>query len=95
MNWRVQFRPKVEQELAEAAAWYERRQPGLGMEFIEEVIQVWDALAENPFLNSRRHPPKNMRWLALSRPLSLPRDLRSVGSRANGGRDGDSACCPR
>ncbi|MGP8199665.1 MAG: type II toxin-antitoxin system RelE/ParE family toxin [Limisphaerales bacterium] len=62
MNWRVEFRPEVEQDMAEAAAWYESRQPGLGTEFIEEVIQVWDALAENPFLNSRRHPTKNMRW---------------------------------
>ncbi len=62
MRWRVEFHPEVEQEMAEAAAWYESRQPGLGAEFIEGVISVWDALAENPFLNSRRHPTKNMRW---------------------------------
>jgi toxin ParE1/3/4 len=23
---------------------------------------VWDSLAQNPFLNSRRHPIKNVRW---------------------------------
>jgi len=62
MNWRVEFRPEVEQDMAEAAAWYESRQAGLGAEFIEEVIRVWDALAENPFLNSRRHTSKNIRW---------------------------------
>lgn len=38
--------------MAEAAAWYEARQPGLGAEFVEEIILVWDALAENPFANS-------------------------------------------
>lgn len=27
MNWRVEFRPEVEQDMAEAAAWYERRHP--------------------------------------------------------------------
>ena len=62
MNWRVEFRPEVEQDMAEAAAWYESRQPGLGREFVEEIIRVWDALAENPLLNCRRHPTKNIRW---------------------------------
>jgi len=62
MNWQVEFRPEVEQDIAEAAAWYEARQPGLGMEFAEEVICVCDALAENPFLNCRRHSNKNVRW---------------------------------
>lgn len=62
MNWRVEFRPEVEQDLAEAAEWYETRQPSLGSEFIEEIIRVWDGLAENPLLNSRRHPTKGLRW---------------------------------
>jgi toxin ParE1/3/4 len=34
----------------------------LGRAFIEEVIQVWDALAENPLLHARRHLEKNIRW---------------------------------
>jgi toxin ParE1/3/4 len=62
MSWRVEFRPEVEQDVAEAAAWYEARQAGLGAEFVEEVIRVWDELAENPLLNCRRHPTKNIRW---------------------------------
>lgn len=62
MNWRVEFRPEVERDMAEAAAWYEARQPGLGSEFVEEIIRVWDALAENPLLNCRRHPTKHIRW---------------------------------
>jgi toxin ParE1/3/4 len=63
MSWRVVFRPEVEQDLAGAAAWYDSRQPGLGSEFVEEVIRVWDALAENPLLNARKHPRKDIRWL--------------------------------
>ena len=62
MSWRIEFRPEVEQEVAGAAAWYEARQAGLGNEFVEEIIRVWDALAANPLLNCRRHPSKNMRW---------------------------------
>jgi plasmid stabilization system protein ParE len=34
----------------------------LGAGFVEEIIQVWDALAENPLLNARRNPRKNIRW---------------------------------
>jgi len=56
MSWRVVVRPEVEQDMAEAAAWYDDRREGLGSEFREEVIQVFDALADNPLLNSRRHP---------------------------------------
>ena len=48
--------------MAEAAAWYEARQAGLGSEFVEEVIRVWRVLGENPLLNCRRHPTKNIRW---------------------------------
>ena len=36
MKWRVELRPEVEQDMAEAAAWYEARQPGLGAEFAEK-----------------------------------------------------------
>jgi plasmid stabilization system protein ParE len=62
MSWRVVIRPEVEQDIAEAARWYETRQPGLGAEFVEEIIRVWGSLEENPFLNSRRHPIKNIVW---------------------------------
>ncbi len=60
--WRVELAPEIEDDIAQAADWYEQRQPGLGAEFVEEVIRVWDALAENPLLNSRRHAAKNIRW---------------------------------
>jgi len=36
-------------------------QRGLGREFVEEIIQIWNLLAENPLLNCRRHPVKNIR----------------------------------
>ncbi len=62
MAWRVEIRPEVERDVAEAAAWYEKRQPGLGADFVEEVIRVWDALADNPLLGSQRHPTRKIRW---------------------------------
>ncbi len=62
MKWRLEFAPGVEGDVAEAAAWYEARVAGLGRTFIEEIICVWDDLAENPLLTCRRHPQKNIRW---------------------------------
>ena len=62
MTWRVVVRPEAEDDVVEAAAWYERRSEGLGVRFSGEVIAVFDALAENPLLHCRRHPSKNIRW---------------------------------
>jgi len=62
MSWEVVVLPEAEQDQVEAAAWYEACQPKLGAEFVQEVTLVWDALAENPLLNSRRHPNKDIRW---------------------------------
>ena len=62
MSWKVTFRPEVEDDVAQAAGWYERRQPGLGAEFVEDVIRTWSQFRSNPLLNSKRHPTKNLRW---------------------------------
>ncbi len=62
MSWRVEFRPEVETDVADAAAWYEARQAGLGAQFIEEILSVWRELAENPLLASRRLEGRNIRW---------------------------------
>ena len=62
MSWTVAIRPEVEDDIAKAAAWYDSQLEGLGEEFREEVIRVFDALAENPFLYCRRRPHKEIRW---------------------------------
>lgn len=68
MSWRVVFGKDVELDVAEAAVWYEVRQRGLGAAFVEEIITVWDELAINPLLNSRRyHPEKDIRWRLTNR----------------------------
>jgi plasmid stabilization system protein ParE len=62
MNWQVVSRPQAETDVVETADWYDSQRPGLGSEFIEEVLAVFDALEINPLLNCRRHPTKNIRW---------------------------------
>ena len=62
MNWTVVARPQAKNDVLEAADWYDRQQAGLGDEFIEEVVNVFDALALNPLQYCRRHPIQNIRW---------------------------------
>ena len=62
MNWRVVVRPEARGDITGAAQWYEEQRGGLGGEFREAVIVVLDALAENPLLNCRKHPRRNIRW---------------------------------
>lgn len=62
MSWRIEFRPEVEEDVAEAADWYESREPGLGLNFVEETIRTWEAIAAQPLIGSRRHPSLDIRW---------------------------------
>ena len=62
MNWKVVVRPQTEGDVIEAADWYDSQCAGLGDEFVEEILAVFDALEQNPLLNCRRHPTKNIRW---------------------------------
>jgi plasmid stabilization system protein ParE len=62
MSWTVVVRPEASDDVTQAADWYDERQEGLGDQFVEEVLRVYDALAINPHLNSRRDLRKNVRW---------------------------------
>ncbi|HBB94178.1 MAG TPA: hypothetical protein DC054_02195 [Blastocatellia bacterium] len=62
MKWKVVARPEAKNDVLEAANWYDSQRAGLGDEFVEEVLAVFDALEVNPLLHCRRHPTKNIRW---------------------------------
>ncbi|TCO89290.1 ParE-like toxin of type II ParDE toxin-antitoxin system [Chthoniobacter flavus] len=63
MSFRVLLRPAAEVDIAQAAAWYDEQQPGLGGEFLEEIARIIEGLPANPFLTARRHRTRNIRWL--------------------------------
>jgi len=65
MKWRVEFRPEVEQGVAEATAWYDANNRCAGD--VEGIICIWNSLAENPLLYSCRHKARNIRWRYLVR----------------------------
>ena len=48
MTVEVRLRPEAEQDLADAATWYEGARPGLGEQFLEEMRSVISSIAERP-----------------------------------------------
>lgn len=42
------LRPEAERDLAEAHVWYEKRVPGLGVEFLEAVERALETVQDNP-----------------------------------------------
>jgi plasmid stabilization system protein ParE len=62
MNWKMEFRPEVELDIREAAAWYEGREQGLGSEFVEEIIRVWEEIVSVPLVGSVRHESLDIGW---------------------------------
>ncbi|MHB8549303.1 MAG: type II toxin-antitoxin system RelE/ParE family toxin [Thermoplasmataceae archaeon] len=48
MTLGVRFRPEAEQDLSDAAVWYEEQQDGLGHQFLDEALAVVSSVAETP-----------------------------------------------
>jgi plasmid stabilization system protein ParE len=44
----VRLRAEAEQDLADAAAWYEKQQSGLARQFLDEVLATLSNVALNP-----------------------------------------------
>jgi hypothetical protein len=50
--WRLVVRPQVEDDLVEASLWYDKKQIGLGDEFLAEYVAAFYRILENPWLFS-------------------------------------------
>lgn len=50
MSYRLEIRPEALVDIAEAAAWYEKRESGLGERFAREVVLAIDSLPPNPLI---------------------------------------------
>jgi plasmid stabilization system protein ParE len=56
----VRLRREAEEDLADAATWYESQQPGLGKQFLDEVLTALSTIADMPlgyaviYRNTRR-----------------------------------------
>jgi hypothetical protein len=45
---KVELHPEAEEELYQAAEWYDSQRPGLGTDLVAEVTRWLDAVAEAP-----------------------------------------------
>jgi hypothetical protein len=50
--WRLVVRPQVEDDLVEASFWYDKKQIGLGDQFLAEYVAAIHRILENPWLFS-------------------------------------------
>lgn len=48
MTVEVRLRPEAEQDVAEAALWYDANEPGLGAQFVDQVQVTLNTIAEQP-----------------------------------------------
>jgi len=55
VTFEVLLRPEAEQDLSDAAAWYEEQQHGLGHEFLDEILAMLLTIAESPSLYPNVH----------------------------------------
>lgn len=62
MSWELDIRADALADIEAAAAWYEERQPGLGVEFARTVRQAINSLADNPLIYRLRDRRRNVRW---------------------------------
>ncbi len=67
VTYRLKILPQAFTDIEEAARWYDKRESGLGTEFLREVLQAVDALPNNPLAYRTRHRRKNVRWKLLDR----------------------------
>ena len=48
--WTLSYRPEVEDDLVAAVDWYDRKQIGLGDDFLAEYLTAIRRLRDDPFL---------------------------------------------
>ncbi len=71
MSFVVKKLPLAEQDALDGAIWYEKRQPGLGGEFLDEVYRAAEALSESAlhhrirFADVRRMPVHRFKFYGI------------------------------
>jgi len=68
VTWRLDIRPEAEDDIRQAARWYDNEQTGLGVDFTEIAYAGIDSLADNPLLYRlrARYRRREIRWLLTS-----------------------------
>jgi len=62
LSWQVDFRPEIKRDIREGYNWYEAKRVGLGRDFVLAIVNVFESLEENPYLNARGRQGGQVRW---------------------------------
>ncbi len=62
MSYSLFVRPEVDADIAEAEAWYEQCEEGLGQDFTRTVRDALRELPKNPLTYRLRHRRLGIRW---------------------------------
>jgi len=65
VSYNLEIRPDALSDIAEAANWYDEREPGLGVEFVRAIREAIGSLSLNPLAHRLRR--RNVRWFRLQR----------------------------
>lgn len=55
MKFEVLTKPRANQEILEAATWYEDQQAGLGLRFLDELEKLLSHLENEPLIFEEKH----------------------------------------
>lgn len=55
MTLEVRLRQEAEEDLADAAGWYEEQRQGLGHEFLDEILTMLSRIADTPLIYPSVH----------------------------------------
>ncbi|TAJ91807.1 MAG: type II toxin-antitoxin system RelE/ParE family toxin [Gammaproteobacteria bacterium] len=50
MTLAIQLREEADRDITSAASWYEQQRPGLGHEFLDDVLTATRSIADQPLL---------------------------------------------
>lgn len=62
MKLALNILPDVLSDISSAVLWYEKQKEGLGLEFVSDVNDTIERLAETAFFFRIRYKRKNVRW---------------------------------
>lgn len=67
MSYRLDIRPDALNDIEEATEWYEKQEPGVGIDFASTVLGAIETLPANPLIHRLRNRHLNVRWLLTER----------------------------
>ncbi len=63
MTVEIRLRPEAEDDLTEAATWYESQRAGLGQQFLDEVLSALATIAEMPLTHAVLYRNTRRAWM--------------------------------